>query len=57
MTEGQIRVAIETLRAYTRGEIAADAAISDELLNGLETAIEQAFDAMNPIVCDVTPSA
>lgn len=54
MTEGQIRVALAVLRAYVEGNIGD---VEEGLLEELETAIEQAFDAMNPIVCDVTPSA
>jgi hypothetical protein len=41
ITEGQVRVTIAILCAYTAGELA----LEGELLDKLEDAIEEAFDA------------
>lgn len=44
MTEGQVRVAIEVLRAYHRGDLADDQTIGDPLYEELACAIEDAYE-------------
>jgi len=44
MTDEQIRTAIAVLKAYTAGELSLD----NDILDELETAIEEAFNASLP---------
>lgn len=52
ITDGQVRVAIQVLRAYVDGELRLD----DDLLDGLEKAIAEAGNKqMGHVLCEIEP--